>query len=265
MISFLFNPVMIFWILGIIFVIAFYFFIRGSFTQNAFIGFLCVISIFYISSFSMNKKEQLRLINQYAIEVSLLSFVILFNYELKRFLNLWTTRVIELIDFSPKKLPLTRQELEVIFAACFSLKHTRLGALIVVERNAKIDFLDDLKSGIQVDAKLSKELLCAIFISGQTNPIHDGAVIIKNNRIDRVGAILPLSENFNQSTTNKLKQNHLGTRHSAAVGMTEKSDAVVFVVSESAKVSVAFQSKLYFDLSEADLNHVLREFELKQS
>jgi diadenylate cyclase len=268
MISFLFSPVGIFWILGILFAIAFYFFIRGSFSQNAFIGFLVVISIFYLSSFSMNKKEQLRLINQYAIEIALLSFVMLFSYELKRFLNVWTTWLIQQFEnfnfsFSKKKIDLNREELQEIFEACFSLRDSKLGALIVVERKANIDRLDDQKTGIEVDAILSKELLCAIFISRQTNPIHDGAVMIRNHRIHRVGAILPLSEKFDQETTTLFKDEHLGTRHSAAVGIAEKSDAVVFVVSESGKISIAFQNKLHFDLSEDRFMQFLDRFELK--
>ena len=268
MISFLFSPVGIFWILGILFAIAFYFFIRGSFSQNAFIGFLVVISIFYLSSFSMNKKEQLRLINQYAIEIALLSFVMLFSYELKKFLNAWTTWLIRGFEkfkfsFAKKKIELSREELKDIFDACFSLQNSKLGALIVVERKANIDRLDEQKTGIEVDAILSKELLCAIFISRQTNPIHDGAVIIKNHRIHRVGAILPLSEKFDLDTTNLFKDEHLGTRHSAAVGIAEQSDAIVFVVSEAGKISIAFENKLYFDLSKDRLIGFLDRFELK--
>ena len=115
-------------------------------------------------------------------------------------------------------LPLNLPELA---ATIFSLASSRTGALIVFERQEKID--DQLLHGVQLDSLVSGQLISSIFEEGL--PLHDGAVIIRNGRISEASCHLPLSASV------ELPQ-HLGTRHRAAIGMTERSDAIVVVVSE---------------------------------
>src|SRR6202012_2927167 len=100
--------------------------------------------------------------------------------------------------------------------------HEGLGALIVVE--GQTGLREYVESGTALDAKLSADLLLAIF--NKTSPLHDGAVIVRDTIIEGAACFLPLSENPIAA------ERHLGTRHRAAIGLTEQTDAVVVVVSE---------------------------------
>jgi diadenylate cyclase len=98
------------------------------------------------------------------------------------------------------------------------------GALVVVERDIVIDY--HIEFGTEMDSKVSSELLCSVFLP--SSPMHDGAVLIRNGRIHSAGCFLPLSKN-------PALDKNLGTRHRAAIGLTEETDALVFVVSEESK------------------------------
>lgn len=98
------------------------------------------------------------------------------------------------------------------------------GALVVVERDIVIDY--HIEFGTEMDSKVSSELLTSIFLP--TSPMHDGAVLIRNGKIHSAGCFLPLSKN-------PALDKNLGTRHRAAIGLTEETDALVFVVSEESK------------------------------
>lgn len=111
--------------------------------------------------------------------------------------------------------------LEEITEAAQHLSHRRIGALIILARETGIN--DYMDSGQKIDAELSKELLISLFQT--TSPLHDGGVIIRMGRILRAGCVLPL-------TKNPYVSKNLGTRHRAAIGLSEESDAVIVVVSE---------------------------------
>ncbi len=124
--------------------------------------------------------------------------------------------------------------IEEITNAAKSLSHERIGALIVFERSVGLDKLYD--HSIMLDAVVSEQLLSSIFQS--FSPLHDGAVIIKKDRINCASAQLPLSKNPRFSKK-------MGTRHSAAVGISEETDAVVLVVSEeTGNISIAWEGNL---------------------
>ena len=108
-----------------------------------------------------------------------------------------------------------------IIAATQYLARRRIGALIVIERDTGLR--DYLESGHTVDAKLTKELLISLFLP--TSPLHDGGVVISNNRIQTAGCLLPLSKN-------PYIDKRFGTRHRAAIGLSEETDAVIIVISE---------------------------------
>jgi len=124
---------------------------------------------------------------------------------------------------------------QIIARACFRLADQGRGALITVEREARLDELSE--SATSIEGLLSEEILVSIF--QPTSPIHDGSAVVRDDRLWVAAAFLPLS------TRSDLKA-HLGTRHRAALGITETTDCMVFVVSEERRaVSIAFRGELY--------------------
>lgn len=113
------------------------------------------------------------------------------------------------------------QDLEEIVRAAVSLASKRVGALVVLQREVGLN--EYVEVGTQLDARVSKELITSIFLP--PSPIHDGALIIHRGRIIAAGCFLPLTTNPHVSKT-------LGTRHRAAIGLTEETDAIVVVISE---------------------------------
>lgn len=145
---------------------------------------------------------------------------------------------------------LERRELsqEVVLAVA-KLSQSRIGALIVIER--KIGLRTFIESGVTLDAQVSRDLLCSIFHPGGT--LHDGAVIIQGDRIAGAACFLPL-------TTNPLLMTELGTRHRAALGISEESDCIAIVVSEeTGKVSVATFGEIELDVPLERVEHLLTD------
>ena len=143
--------------------------------------------------------------------------------------------------------------IEEIVKACVELSKTYTGALIVIERNTKIG--DIINTGTQLDSNISSELLINIFTPN--TPLHDGAVIIRGNRIIAAACFLPLTDNPNLSK-------ELGTRHRAALGITEVSDSIAIVVSEeSGKISFSLNGGLTRNLTPDTLRKALNKSLLK--
>jgi diadenylate cyclase len=139
--------------------------------------------------------------------------------------------------------------LEEITKAAVSLAGKRVGALIVLER--EIGLNEYIEVGTRLEARMSKELLCSIF--PPVAPLHDGAVVIQRGRITSAGCFLPLTNNPNVSKV-------LGTRHRAAIGLTEETDAVVVVVSEEeGTISLVREGRITRDLDAAALLAALRQ------
>ena len=138
---------------------------------------------------------------------------------------------------------------EEVIKAAEQMARQRIGGLIVFEREA--DLTEFIEPGVTLDAQVSQELLVSLFLPEAQNACHDGAVVIKNLRVQQAGAVLPLSANP------KLDK-QLGTRHRAAIGITEETDAVVVVVSEErGQVSLCFHGNIARDLSGATLRNAL--------
>ncbi len=127
------------------------------------------------------------------------------------------------------------EKYEALSACIQNMSKQRHGGLVVVQREDSLDRL--VKQGVSIKAELTQALLESIFYPG--NPLHDGAVVINQNDILSAANVLPLSErNF--------ENQKLGTRHRAAIGLTEQCDALVLVVSEeSGRVSFAYEGRLY--------------------
>ncbi len=134
-----------------------------------------------------------------------------------------------------------------VLIAAEMLSQQRRGMLAVFMRHTKMD--DFLKTGTELNAKLSSSLLVTIF--GKDTPLHDGACFIQGGKLIAAGCFLPLSEQYDIKKT-------FGTRHRAALGLSEVSDCVVLVVSEeSGAISLAYDSKLHYDLKMNELTKIL--------
>ncbi|HTD36485.1 MAG TPA: diadenylate cyclase CdaA [Candidatus Limnocylindrales bacterium] len=135
------------------------------------------------------------------------------------------------------------EQIRIVAHAAFVLARQRIGALIVIEQQTGLR--EYVESGTALDARLSADLLLAIF--NKTSPLHDGAVIVRDQIVEGASCFLPLSENALRT------ERHFGTRHRAAVGLSEQTDAVVVVVSEeSGLVSVARAGRLSVPIDEED-------------
>lgn len=137
--------------------------------------------------------------------------------------------------------------LDELVQACVALGKKRIGALVVIERETGLK--DVLETGTAIDAQVTSEVIQAIFLPA--SPIHDGALVIRQGRMKQAGCFLPLSQNLNISK-------YLGTRHRAAIGLTELLDAVAIVVSEeTGKISVVVNGGITRDLDATGLRKVL--------
>jgi diadenylate cyclase len=150
--------------------------------------------------------------------------------------------------FRPDSKPRLGQ-LEAVITAAEILSQQRRGALVVFPR--RINLKNIIDTGTRMNAELSSSLIVTVFAFD--GPLHDGAMVIQNGRIVAAGCFLPLSE---QQDIRK----SFGTRHRASLGMSEQSDAVILVVSEeTGAISLAYDTKLYYDLSPLDIQRKLRE------
>ena len=141
----------------------------------------------------------------------------------------------------------SNQLLDEITRVTLSLAAKRTGALIVLERNIILNRYVDI--GVLIDAKISRELLTAIF--HPSSPIHDGAVIIQQGRVSAAGCFLPLTRDANLA-------NHMGTRHRAAIGMSQETDAVVILISEeTGEYSIVIEGTVFTKHSAAELKKSL--------
>ena len=161
--------------------------------------------------------------------VWLIAFTIIFQPELRRILvQLGRRRMF--MGFFKEEVRLYKE----ITEACRVLARRKIGALIVLERDVNLKTYID--TGTSLDAELSAELLVTIFVT--RTPLHDGAVVIRENRVAAAGCILPLTQDPNVSR-------NYGTRHRAAIGVTEETDAVAVVVSEEKhSISLAVAGKI---------------------
>ena len=140
--------------------------------------------------------------------------------------------------------------IDAVSRACSDMSDEKIGALIVIEMETLLGQI--IETGTTVDAEITPEILGNIFFPKA--PLHDGAAIIRNYRICAAGCILPLTKN------NSDVSSALGTRHRAAIGMSEQSDALVIVVSEeTGSISVAEKGRLKRDISGGDLRELLTE------
>jgi len=174
-----------------------------------------------------------------------ITMIILFQPEIRRALSR-IGRNLSLMKFASHN---TKAEHDDIVMAAEYFSQNRIGALLVVARQAGLQTY--IESGIPLDAKPSYDLLLSIFRPG--SPLHDGAVIIEGSRVAAAGCFLPLS-------LNPMISKQLGTRHRAAIGVTEDSDAIVVIVSEeTGSISLASAGAIEMNLMPEELSDRLTE------
>lgn len=187
---------------------------------------------------------------QTTMQVGMFAIVVIFQPELRNILErMGRSKVGKLMDISTYTGSgyHISHSVEEIVKATIELSKTKTGALIVIERETKLG--DVMKSGTVLNADVSSALLENIFVIN--TPLHDGAVIIRGDKILMANCLLPLTSNSNLSL-------ELGTRHRAAIGISEASDAVVIVVSEeTGKISVAVNGTLTRNMMEDTLKKAL--------
>jgi len=189
---------------------------------------------------------------QQVLSVGVVALVIVFQPELRRILEqLGRSKFARKLFGSPKKQrnAMMEQHVSEIVKALNNMSRKKIGALIVIERSTKLG--DVIESGTIVDAEISSQLIENIF--EPNTPLHDGAVIIRDERIAAAACILQLSDDYSISR-------ELGTRHRADIGITETTDAVSLIVSEETGIiSMTREGKLTRYLDTKSLNILLTE------
>lgn len=218
-------------------------FIKGTRAAQLLKGLVIVILLFILS-----QKLGLTVLNWLLTKIFALSVIgalIIFQPEIRRGL----ARIGQFGIFTAKEQIVD----EIVDAACF-MSEAKIGALIAIEREVGLGTY--VESGVPLDSKISSELLISIFTP--PNPLHDGAVVVQLDRVVAAGCLFPLAQESSVARS-------LGTRHRAAVGLTEETDAVVVVVSEeTGSISIGVKGKLTRNLNRDTLYKILSNLLYKQ-
>ncbi len=192
-------------------------FIRQSKSYFIVYAFLFLLGVNYLAR--VLNLSLTRLIFQPLLTFVLLFFVVVFQREIRRFFEWFSVAGRRLI--TQRRIALSSDSAKTIADAVFEMAAKKIGAIIVLPGDYNLDTV--IEGGFYLDGRVSRPLLLSIFDS--SSPGHDGAIVIDNNRIRKFGVHLPLAEKFNKFAS-------VGTRHRAAAGITQKTDAVAIVVSE---------------------------------
>lgn len=209
--------------------------IKGTVAFNIVIG-LFSLYLFWLVVRALNMELLGTIMGQF-IGVGVLALIIVFHPEIRKFLvfigtNYNVNRVLSIDKLfgAYKEKTINYEQINKLVDACMSMSKTKTGALIVIAGNSELN--EQINTGEKLNAKISAPLIRNLFF--KNSPLHDGAVIIKGNKIAAAGCILPL--------TQKELDISLGLRHRAAIGITESTDAISIIVSEE-RGSVSFANK----------------------
>lgn len=224
--------------------------VRYTRASSLFKGIFVILALALVSD--ILEINVLSWVLQQLLSVGIVLLVIVFQPELRRILEqLGRSKIARKVFGSPKRMRNSRMEQHVseIVKALNDMSRKKIGALIVIERSTKLG--DVIESGTVVDAEISSQLIENIF--EPNTPLHDGAMIIRNERIAAAACILQLSDDYSISR-------ELGTRHRAAIGITETTDAVSLIVSEETGIiSMTREGKLTRYLDTKSLTILLTE------
>jgi len=214
-------------------------------------GYLFLVSLAWFVQRFASLPLTSKLIDALVIACSL-SLAILWQGELRRLMELLGTgRLTVLLGNPPKEFSANSNAVNQLVEAAGKLSQNRRGALMVVDLGSDLRPEDFLYSGIKIDAQLSTDLLINLFATD--TPLHDGAILVKGNKIISAGVILPLS---------RQGISRYGTRHLAALGITERFDRCICIVvsEETGTLSLANQGKLERPITSSRLQELLNDF-----
>lgn len=196
---------------------------------------------------------QFRILNYFLnafMPYGVIALIVIFQPELRRMLEqLGTNKIIKYFGIGMEKdlKAKAKEDIYKIAIAAKEMSNEGIGGLIVIERDIQID--DIMDTGVKIGADVSPQLLVNLFVP--KTPLHDGAVIISNNKVQAAACILPLAND-------KEIAGGLGTRHRAAIGISRETDAIAVVISEeTGKISIAKDGTLIADLKEEALKNIL--------
>ena len=220
--------------------------VRGSRAGQLIKGILLLVVATWVSGLL-----NLKILNWILVgimNVGVIAIIVIFQPELRRALEqLGTNKFTKFFGIDKDISTKTKEDIYKVVIAANELSKSKTGALIVLERDIKIQ--DIIATGIPMNADVSPQLLVNIFVP--KTPLHDGAVVISGNKIAAAACVLPLADD-------KDIAKELGTRHRAAIGISKQSDSIVVVVSEeTGKVSVAKDGSLIADVKEDVLKKIL--------
>jgi uncharacterized protein (TIGR00159 family) len=228
--------------------------LKGGTAMNIFIGIVAIYMLWWLFVKILDMQLLGALLGQF-MSVGVLALIIVFQQEVRRFLLVLGSNSLTGKDSITRKLftwnwqtaRKASANLTPIVKACSAMSKTRTGAIIVIARNTDLKFFEG--TGDLMDADVSKRLLESIFF--KNSPLHDGAVIIENNKIKAARCVLPVTENTD------LPANY-GMRHRAALGITEQSDAISIIVSEeTGSIAMAMDGRIFPNLSPEELERLL--------
>ncbi|NCC72740.1 MAG: TIGR00159 family protein [Sphingobacteriia bacterium] len=230
-----------------------YHFLKGTAAINIFLGIVAIFIMWRLVL--LLEMEMLSQILGAFISVGFIALIVVFQPEIRQFLLLiGTPRFFERMRkrFGIFKFVTSKQELldvDPIVSACRKMSISKTGALIIIARLNELHQYTE--TGQPIDAKITDELLLSIFF--KNSPLHDGAVIILDNRITAARAILPVSGN-------QQLPGSLGLRHRAAVGITERTDALAVIVSEeNGHISYSRQGEIVLNVTPSELKKFLEK------
>ena len=234
--------------IAVVIFLCYYFFriVKGSRAWQLIKGIVFLIIATWLSGIL-----NLRILNTILTGImnwGVIAVIVIFQPELRRALEqLGTNKFTRFFGIDKDIATKTKEDIYKVVIATEELAKSKTGALIVIERDINIQ--DIIASGIPMDAEVSPQLLVNIFVP--KTPLHDGAVVISNNKIAAAACVLPLANDADIAK-------ELGTRHRAAIGISKESDSIAIVVSEeTGKVSVAKDGTLIADVREDVLKKIL--------
>ncbi len=199
--------------------------VRGTVAINIFIGIIIIYFVWRLTDY-LNMHMLYRIVDGF-MKVGIIALIVVFQPEIRKFLLMVGStniggkkRLFRNFKFLSNDLEVTT-DVNAIISACDSMSKSKTGALIVIERNNNLDFL--AKTGDEMNISVSEPIIESIFF--KNSPLHDGAAIVENNTIKATRVILPVN---NEKTI----PDRFGLRHRAAIGVTEKTDALAVAVSE---------------------------------
>ena len=214
--------------------------VRGTVAINIFIGIVIIYLIWKLTAI-LNMDVLSNLLGKF-ISVGFFALIVVFQQEIRKFLLLlgstnFTNKrnVIRYFKFLSQTREVTNLNLKVLLNSCEEMSKNKIGAIIVLQKSNSLDFT--LNENNYAKIQLTPQMLESIFF--KNSPLHDGAIVIENNTITATRVVLPVSDQSNIPS-------RYGLRHRAAMGITEKTDALVIVISEQTGKIVYFKNGSFF-------------------